>query len=418
MIASFAAVTLALAAVDVVDVTFAPDALTFAAAVSGDGALVVGQHQVGDVVGPLVWRVDDGVIDAPFSLGGTFTSLSAVSADGTTGAGVGFDANGVQVGFVIDVDSGAVTVLADAPGGSDLANVDDISADGSVVVGASYDDRDDFVAVRWDNGALSVLGTLSSSTPRSDARAVSADGRVVVGGSPAGAGASPATHSFVQRDGGALVDLGDLPGGSDFLSVVDVSADGRVIVGSSSSTLSGPNALEAFVILGDGAPDPLGALGDTAAGVPFASDALAVSSPSANATVVIVGRSVVDVDETEHAFVWTALDGMRDLNDLAADAGVDLDGHILAQATDVSDDATAVVGMAVKDGVVRAFRLRLTGTPLPPIDSVIDDGELELDRGDGCGAVDGAVDGGLGALAVCVVLLRRRRLLRANHGEV
>lgn len=415
MLPSFAAVTLALAAVDVVDVTFAPADFTFAAAVSGDGAIVVGQHQVIEgEVGPLVWRVDEGVIEAPFSLGGTFTSLSAIATDGATGAGVGFDASGVQVGFVVDVDSGAVTVLADAPGGSVLANVDDISADGSVVVGASCDDRDDFVAVRWDNGVLSVLGTLSSSTPRSDARAVSADGSVVVGGSPAGAGASPATHSFVQRDGGPLVDLGDLPGGSDFMSVVDVSADDRVIVGSSSSALSGPNALEAFVITGDFPPDPLGALGDTAAGVPFASDALAVSSPSANPTVVIVGRSVVDVDENEHAFVWTGLDGMQDLNTLVRDAGLDLDGFVLAQATDVTDDATAVVGMAVKDGVVRAFRVRLAAPP--PIDDGIDDGiddNVNVDRG-GCASVDG----GLGAAAAAAVLLRRRRLLRTNRGEV
>ncbi|MFT3767062.1 MAG: MYXO-CTERM sorting domain-containing protein [Minicystis sp.] len=98
-------------------------------------------------------------------------------------------------------------------------------------------------------------------------------------------------------------------------------------------------------------------LGDLPGG-PFSSEALATNGDGS----VVVGRSVVDLDENEEAFYWTETGGMQRLADVASAAGVDLGGAILRQATGVSADGLVVVGIAEMPKGPAGFRLDLTAS--------------------------------------------------------
>ena len=144
-------------------------ASTFAAAVSADGTTVVGQLGLADgSVEAFRWRIGDDTIDVIGDLEGGlhFSSATAVSADGVVVAGTGYRGDpsrpldGIQVAFTFTTEGG-FTVLPDLDGGEVLANATGITADGRIVVGASYDDRNDFVAVAWRDGVVEALGILA-----------------------------------------------------------------------------------------------------------------------------------------------------------------------------------------------------------------------------------------------------------------
>lgn len=352
---------------------------TYASAISGDGKVVVGQAQlVGD--GPPIeaYRWAKGPVGGVFELIGDFAgglhfgSAEGVDRRGETIVGVGWrglrgdetpsnpeDTSGIEVAFKWTRSAGLVD-LGDLPGGTVRAVATDISEDGSVIVGSSYDARDDFVAYRLVDGVFSVLGAFPAASPRSDARAVSADGSVVVGGSPTDEpGGGTGTRSFAWTAAGGLVDLGDLAGGGTFSSVADVSGNGKVAVGGATSKTSGSGDLEAFrTVIGSA---PVG-LGDLPGGV-FYSEALACNEDGS----VVVGRSAVTEDGQEEAFVWTQRGGMERLADVAARAGLQLPvGLVLGQATDVSADGLVFVGNAIDaEGRVSAFRIEVDADALP-----------------------------------------------------
>ncbi|MFZ5896969.1 MAG: hypothetical protein ACOY0T_38280 [Myxococcota bacterium] len=97
----------------------------------------------------------------------------------------------------------------------------DISADGSVIVGA-YQTRGGPTAVRWTNAGAQSLGF-------GTAYGVNRDGSLVVGGSPTGACAWDSTGNVL-----GLLDLIDDPEGTkgwDLWNAIAISDDGKVIVG-------------------------------------------------------------------------------------------------------------------------------------------------------------------------------------------
>ena len=124
--------------------------------------------------------------------------------------------------------------LGDLPGGQSNSYPNDISADGSVVVGYSYSEQGP-EAFRWtvETGMIG-LGDLPGGEFGSNATGVSADGSVITG-----AGAS--VESDIYREAfrwtavTGMVALGDVPGGRYRSAGTDLSADGSVIVGRSSS---------------------------------------------------------------------------------------------------------------------------------------------------------------------------------------
>jgi len=112
-------------------------------------------------------------------------------------------------------EGGIDTDLGVLPGGSLPTWAEDISADGSVVVGTATAADGAHEAFRWEDGVMSPLGRLPGQ-PDSTAQGVSADGRTIVGNS--------GDRAVRWKDG--------LPSDLGLGFAYAVSADGRTVVGS------------------------------------------------------------------------------------------------------------------------------------------------------------------------------------------
>ena len=293
------------------------------------------------------------------------------SADGSVVVGWSRNASGVNEAFIWTSSTGMVG-LGQLPGdttSSSYSNAYAISADGSVVVGESS-----HKAFRWtsstgigaldtDSGSQSTISLASSvsangqyaagyianppSTPHqaaawvpgptllgdipggqfySDAYGISNDGRVVgVGWGPAG------FEAFTSEDG-VTTGLGYLEGGNGNSAATAITPDGQTIVGHSDS----PLGLQAYRWTEQ---EGMVGLGDLSGGY-FHSEATGVSADGS----VIIGNS-----DSEHAtmgaFVWTAFDGMLDLQTILSDSGYDMSEWSVLNAWGISDDGRTIVGM-------------------------------------------------------------------------
>ncbi len=157
----------------------------------------------------------------------------AVSDGGSVVVGLGWDDCNATA-FRWDAAHGMVS-LGSLGGGASRAN--DVSADGSVIVG--WDDAPDGSrrGARWVDGHESLL---SHGVFLGGAEAVTADGSVIVGGDAGYHGKQ--AYRWTQETGGEL--LGKLPGGGALAraSALGATDDGKVVVG-----FSGAQFRDAFV---------------------------------------------------------------------------------------------------------------------------------------------------------------------------
>jgi probable HAF family extracellular repeat protein len=212
--------------------------------------------------------------------------------------------------------SGWIYDLGVLPGGYE-SGAGAVSADGSVVVGASFPVPTYTRASRWSlSEGLVSLGTLTGAEAESSASGVSADGSVIVGTArdrPPGADVgSNVAYRITAADGmqslGAPIDRASYAHG--------VSADGTVVVGTSGAI--------AFRWTAASGIQPLNVFGGTRP-----SDALAAS---ADGSVIVGGGNINDTHQ--RAFRWTTQYGSQDLGTLG--------GFSVATAT--NSDGTVVVG--------------------------------------------------------------------------
>jgi probable HAF family extracellular repeat protein len=207
-------------------------------AVSGDGAVVVGQGTSASGNRAFRWTSAGGMtgLDDP---SGTFQS-SALGASGDGSVVVGsfltFGPNGpVSEPFRWTAADGMVG-LGYLSGAGLTGVAHGVSADGSVVVGASSVAGSPFThAFRWTSGTGMVdLGDLAGIDGHIRARAVTPSGSIVVGDEIAGSDGEvfiwDATHGM-RNLSGIMTFLGLNLTGWDLLSATDVSADGTTIVG-------------------------------------------------------------------------------------------------------------------------------------------------------------------------------------------
>ena len=224
---------------------------------------------------------------------------------------------------------------------------DDVSRDGSVVVGASSSGQG-IEAFRWVAfEGLTGLGDLVGGDLASYARAVSSDGAVVVG-----SGENDLGQAAVRWVNGSAPVL--LAGPSDpfaLVSAYDVTPDGTVIVGgdSNSPLFIDVSNVGPFRWTESGGAQALGSLTSPLNGYELTSGyAVGVSDDGDT----IIGAVFPDSDPGGATpFVWSATHGMRSLRDALIDAGLadDIDGWDLVSAArvyGVSADGLTFAGSA------------------------------------------------------------------------
>lgn len=321
-----------------------------------------------------------------------YSEATTVSADGSTVAGRG-GGSLVYEPFRW-TGSGGMLGLGTLPG-NDAGHVEDISADGSTIVGYAYSSS--IEAFRWTSGGGMVgLGALPGDD-QSYAFGVSADGSAVVGESHG----NQLPEAFLWTSGGGMVGLGFLPGGSSLSSrAAAISADGSTVTGNS---LSASGFYEPFRWTRDGGMVGLGivpgeyhaARAISADGsviilegqhgisrwtsdggiAPFAAGPVQVADVSADGSIV-VGTLVAFGDD---AVVVDAAHDPVPLSALLAAEGIDLTGWDLSHATGISADGHTIVGYGTNpSGQTEAWLAVIGEVPEPGTALLVTTGVLGL----------------------------------------
>ena len=279
---------------------------------SADGSVVVGGSRRLSNYEPFRWTEEEGMV----GLGQLRGVATGISGDGSVVVG--------QSGEAFRwTQAGGMVGLGSLSGGGTSSFATSISADGSVVVGQSGE------AFRWTQaGGMVGLGSLAGAPFGSQAMGVSDDGSVVVGGSYSSLGYEP----FRWTEAGGMVGLGHLSAGASSSEANDTSADGSDVVGYGNSPVRRGN--EAFRWTEEGGMVGLGRFPGTYSN----SYATAIS---ADGSVVVGGSSS---DGFDAAFVWDEENGMRVLLDILSQQGIDMQGWVLQEASNISDDGLTIVG--------------------------------------------------------------------------
>ena len=321
-----------------------------------------------------------------FAGGDHFSSANAVSNNGVV---VGYGNVGGARPFRWTAETGMVN-LGSIPGGSDTGIARDITADGSTITGVSSGGAG-YHAFRWtESGGFEDLGDLPGGQTTSEAQAISADGSTVVGrGSgttaqafvwteptgiqPLGTTSATNTAMDVSADGSVIVGKGNLNGqawrwtaaggvqmlgylGGSISQANAVSASGNYIAGFSTNATN-PNSTsfaEAFLWSESTGMQGLGYLDGGSRSI-----ATDVSSDGR----FVVGQARTADDNV--GYIWTETLGMKDINQLLAEAGVDLGGYTINSISAISDDGRYIVGNASNaNGDTEAF-FATTVVPVP-----------------------------------------------------
>ena len=172
---------------------------SIAKGVSGDGSVIVGESYNGATYRAVATQFNkaDNTVGKMIDLGSPSddsqrSRANAVSADGSVIVGY-FSANSLTRAFAVTFDkvtgaSSAMVDLGSLGGGFDYAYANAVSADGSVIVGVSYNYDEDAraFAVKFNKATntpdtMVYLGSLVSDSYDSMAHGVSGDGSVIVG---------------------------------------------------------------------------------------------------------------------------------------------------------------------------------------------------------------------------------------------
>lgn len=252
--------------------------------------------------------------------GGAFNSAAnAVSADGSVIVGASQSAAGYE-GFRWTLESGIVG-LGDLPGGSFSSPASRVSADGLTIVGSSVSASGP-EAFRWTSATgITGLGDLPGGSFQSGALGVSADGSTIVGYGVTTAGFGEIGQRAVRWvSGGSPASLAS----TDYSYANAVSSDGLTIVGRLNT---GDNQAFRWTL----ATGMVG-LGYLPGGYSY-SDALSISANGS----VIVGQAFHSVSSESEAFSWTEATGLVGLGDLPG-------GTFYSYAWDASSDGSLIVG--------------------------------------------------------------------------
>ncbi|MDX2118429.1 MAG: GC-type dockerin domain-anchored protein [Planctomycetota bacterium] len=309
-------------------------------AISSDGSSVVGYSSSTAGFQAYRWRNAGGIFGLGDLAGGSFSSIAlGTNANGDVVVGKGLGNSGNEA---FRYEAGTMLALGGTIAGGVLGSqANACSANGNIVVGARELAGFQREACRWVKSGstytLSGIGDLPGGQTFSIANACSNDGSVIVG-----SGSTDSTsEAFRWVLGQGMTSLGTLPlgtppgtTGGSFSEANACNSTGSVVVGYSSD---GTDTV-AFVWSADtGALSPLG---DFAGGA-LDSNALGVSADGR--IIVGYGTSAAGQD----AMIWSSRQGMRSIRTLLVNAGVNLNGWILRQATGISADGTTICGIGI-----------------------------------------------------------------------
>lgn len=284
-----------------------------------------------------LWSQDRGLEDIgspPNTQGYPSAALTALASQATAGAGWVFTSKDPddREAFLWSPAAG-FEVLGDLPGGNTDAFAWAISADARSVVGhGTYDNSGFYHAWRWTRETGMVdMGTLPGAiNDHSLALAVSADGSVIAGASYSPAG----FEAFSWTIDGGMVGLGDLPGGGFSSGVTDITPDGRV--------LAGYGQVDGDIWEGarwvDGGPI------ERIGGLPGMHTFPA--SVSADGKMIVGYASPLDFSASE-AVIWTEAAGWRLMADVLMDdygLGAEIAGWTLGGCRGISNDGRTISG--------------------------------------------------------------------------
>jgi len=300
---------------------------------SADGSLVVGVGRSTSGEEAWYWTAAGGLVGMGDLPGGVFGSRAfATTADGSVIVGVGDRVGGSSSQAFSWTAAGGMVGLGDLEGGDIGSGAMDVTPDGSVIVGygSTAEGRQ---AVRWNNmGEIIGLGQMAGSTD-SRARGVSTDGLTIVGDSTGIESGSFEAWRWTGADG--FTNLGHLPGGEGRSQrAFDVSADGSVVVGFG----FGETYLRAFRWTADTGME---SLGDFPGGV----QSLARAITPDGSLIVGAGSVPGDPYPVSTAAIWDDTHGIRSVQDILVDLGIDMTGWTLLEATDVTPDGQTICGV-------------------------------------------------------------------------
>jgi probable HAF family extracellular repeat protein len=307
---------------------------SIALGVSGDGSTAVGRSDSEFGMRAIRWTEGAGIQD----IGPAFGQARGASGDASVVVGFG------DAGAVTWTQATGPLPLPDLPGSTGNSKAYDISTDGSVIVGQSYDAGGIPRAVRWEGGEVFTLGLLPDGRVTETAHAVSEDGTVIVGN-------TQAAEAFRWVEGQGAVGLGTLEGGlSDWSYARGVSTDGSVVVGNSSSA--------------DGRQGFVWTENDGMVGLGFlpGQDTSTASDVSADGSV-IVGEGWCDNYSCPEEAVFWITSGIYPLQDILVEEfglGSELAGWQLRYAFGLSDDGLTLVGLGTNpDGFAEGWLVQL-----------------------------------------------------------
>jgi hypothetical protein len=259
--------------------------------ISPDGVWVFGNGTDGTTTPrkPFRWSAATGIQTLPLTPNGIGGSVAGSSFDGSIMVGsVRFSANTTQSVRWTPAGVQAIT------GVSTVAAASDVTPDGAYVAGIQGTSTGQW-AYRWSPaGGLEILPA-PSGVSGTDGRAISNDGSVIMGKATLTGTADDHYFRWTAAMGPVLIM--DMPGrGRGLTSIWDMNADGSAAVGTSLSFITASN------------PDP------------------------------------------ERAVIWDVQHGVRDLNTVAAQLGINLDGYHLNGASAISDDGLVITGHANRPG--------------------------------------------------------------------
>lgn len=313
--------------------------------VSDDGSAVVGLGETAANFKAWRWTQSGGHVQIENS--NLYSHSSAISADGSVAVGWIRNQLTGQVEALRWTEATGAVGLGDLAGGLFQSFANDVSADGTVVIGLGHNSSGQF-ATRWTEATgQTSIGDLPGGIAQSAAFGVSRDGLTIVGTGHSAAG----PEAFSWTNAGGMVGLNDLDGGIFESHAEDVLGNGNVVIGYGHSALG----REAFRWTHEGG---MVGLGDLSGGT---YDSWAWGG-SADGSLIVGSASTVLGSE---AFLWDQLKGMRNLRIVAeSEYGLDLTGWTLTRAFAMSPDGRIIVGEGINpDGNAEAWMIRPVPEP-------------------------------------------------------